>query len=60
MNSPIWPEIDFMPVVVKFEDVPINIFPIMHVTLWEILVAVETRVLIQSAPKAYAVFPPPQ
>ena len=28
--------------------------------IWELLAAVETRVLIQSAPKPYAVFPRPQ
>ena len=27
---------------------------------WELSVAMETRVLIQSAPKPYAAFPPPQ
>ena len=39
----------------KGEDI---IFPI--ISLWELSVAMETRVLIQSAPKPYAAFPPPQ
>ena len=33
-------------------------FPIL--TLWELSVAMETRVLIRSYPKPYAVNPPPQ
>ena len=35
-----------------------NVFSI--VSQWWISVAMETRVLIQSAPKPYAAFPPPQ
>ena len=35
-----------------------KIFPI--ITLWELSVAMETRVLIQSSPKPNAVTPPPQ
>ena len=34
------------------------IFPI--ISQWGLSVAMETRVLIQSAPKPYAAFPPPQ
>ena len=34
------------------------IFPI--ISQWELSVAMETRVLIQSAPKPYAAFPPTQ
>ena len=34
------------------------IFPI--VSQWELSVAMETRVLIQSTPKPYAAFPPPK
>ena len=30
------------------------------ITLWELSVAMETRVLIQSGPKPYAAFPPSQ
>ena len=57
-----------MPVQVtcKFEEDPIknkgasvhNIFP--TISLWELLVAIETSVLIQSAQKPYAAFPSPQ
>ena len=36
---------------------PDNIFPIIR--LWELLIAMETRVLIQSAPKPYDAFHPP-
>ena len=39
----------------KVEDI---ILPI--ISPWGLSVAMETRVLIQSAPKPYAVFPPPQ
>ena len=35
-----------------------NVFPIT--SQWGLSVAMETRVLIQSAPKPYAAFPPPQ
>ena len=35
-----------------------NIFPL--VSLWKLSTAIETRDLIQSAPKPYAAFPPPQ
>ena len=49
-------------VTCKFDEDPIKndvaIFPI--ISLWELLVAVETRVFIQSAPKPYAAFPPPK
>ena len=34
------------------------VFPI--ISQWGLSVAMETRVLIQSAPKLYAAFPPPQ
>ena len=34
------------------------VFPI--ISQWGLSVAMETRVLIQSAPKSYAAFPPPQ
>ena len=34
------------------------VFPI--ISQWGLSVAMETRVLIQSAPKPYAAFPPPQ
>ena len=34
------------------------VFPI--ISQWELSVAMETRVLIQSAPNPYAAFPPPQ
>ena len=35
-----------------------NIFP--NITLWELSVAMETRVPIQSGPKLYTAFPPTQ
>ena len=35
-----------------------NIFPI--ITLWELSVAMDTRVAIRSGPKPNAAFPPPQ
>ena len=74
MNSLIWPEIklvpDFMTVLVtcKFdEDLIKNEVAILQTTfspiinLWELLVAMETGTLIQSAQKkkTYAAFPTP-
>ena len=73
VSGPIWPKFelvpDFMPVLItckykkrsdqkqpgKGGDI---IFPI--VSQWGLSVAMETRVLIQSAPKPYAAFPPLQ
>ena len=55
-------------VTCKYEEDPIknegaslsghNIFPI--VTLWELSVAMDTRVPIRSGPKPNAAFPPPK
>ena len=73
VSGPIWPKFklvrDFMHVHItckykkdwkkkqqrKGGDI---IFPI--ISQWGLSVAMETRVLIQSAPKPYAAFPPPQ
>ena len=73
VNCLIWPEIecvrDFMTVIVTCksdEGLIKNEGPILWTTfspiisLWELSVAVETRVWIQSAPKPYAAFLPPQ
>ena len=72
-SDPIWPKFelvwDFIHVLVtcKYKKDRIKkqlrkggdiVFPI--ISQWGLSVAMETRVLIQSAPKPYAVFPPPQ
>ena len=66
--GPIWPNFELIPdvmdvlVTCKNKEDPIKsghkIFPI--ITLWELSVAMETRVLIRSGPKLIAVFPPSQ
>ena len=73
VSGPIWPKFelvwDFMHVLLtcKYKKDQIKkqqrqggdiIFPI--ISQWELSVAMETRVLIQSAPKPYAAFPHPQ
>ena len=70
--GPIWPNFelvrDVMDVLItcKYEEDPIKnegarvdtTFPPI-ITLWELSVAMDTRVLIQSGPKPNAAFPPP-
>ena len=70
--GPIWPNFELVRDVIdvlvtcKYEEDPIknegarvvNIFPIL--TLWELSVAMATRVLIRSGPKPNAAFPPAQ
>ena len=72
VSGPIWPKFelvqDFMLVVTcKYKKDRIKkqsrkggdiVFPI--ISQWGLSVAMETRVLIQPAPKPYAAFPPPQ
>ena len=73
VSGPIWPKFelvrDFMHVLVtcKYKKDGIKkqprkggdiVFPI--ISQWGLFVAMETRVLIQSAPKPYAAFPTPQ
>ena len=71
VSGPIWPKFelirDFMHVLItcKYKKDPIKnnrerwkiIFPI--ISQWGLYVAMEIRVLIQSARKPYAAFPPP-
>ena len=73
VSGPIWPKFepvrDFMHVLItckykkdriknKREKVETSFSPI--ISQWGLSVAMETRVLIQSAPKPYAAFPPHQ
>ena len=71
VSSPIWPKFELSEILCM-SSLPASIkrigskttekrwrhrFPI--ISHWETSVAMETRVLIQSAPKPYAAFPPP-